>query len=168
MYRTGHQGVNLVLFAPVFAALALTGHVVLGIVGVAVVFTTASMPDADVRLPLVAHRGITHTVWAASALGLAVAIPVYYTGAAVASSVPELAVYTPATLGVYSGSVVAFSVLGHLVGDLVTPMGIRPFAPLSDRSYSLGLWTADSIANKVLFGIGVVVLSGTVALLALV
>lgn len=160
MYRSGHQGVNLLLFAPVFAALALRGHAVLGVVGVAVVFSTASMPDVDIRLPLVSHRGITHTVWAAGALGVAVAIPAYYAGTAVASSVPGLAVYDPVVLGAYTGGVVAFSMLGHLVGDLLTPMGIRPFAPLG-RSYSLGLWTADSIANTALFGLGVVVLGGT-------
>ncbi|MFW6018874.1 MAG: metal-dependent hydrolase [Halapricum sp.] len=167
MYRTGHQGVNLVLFAPVLAALGVAGHLWLGAVGVAIVFTTASMPDIDVRLPLIAHRGITHTVWAALAVGLAVAVAVGYAGTSIASSVPELAVYEPVALGAYAGGIVGFSVLGHLVGDLLTPMGIRPFAPLSNRSYSLGLWTADSIANKALFGLGVGVLAGTVALITL-
>jgi len=160
VYRIGHQGVNLLLFAPVFAALATGGHAVLGLAGVAVVVSTASMPDIDIRLPVVSHRGITHTVWAAGAVGLAVAVPVYYASEAIASSVPQLAVYDPVTLGAYSGGVVAFSLLGHLVGDLLTPMGVRPFAPLGP-SYSLGLWTADSIANKALFGLGVIVLGGT-------
>ncbi|MEF8976308.1 MAG: metal-dependent hydrolase [Halapricum sp.] len=166
MYRTGHQGVNLVLFAPVFAALAASGHVVLGAIGAVAVFVTASMPDIDIRLPVVDHRGITHTVWAAAALGIAVAASVFYLGERLAAAVPELAVYSPAALAVYTGGVMAFSVLGHLVGDLLTPMGIRPFEPVWGRSFSLGLWTADSIANKALFGAGVITIAGTAYVLA--
>lgn len=166
MYRTGHQGVNLVLFAPVFAALAIGGHVVLGALGVVTVFVTASMPDIDIRLPVVDHRGITHTVWAAAALGIVVAVPTFYLGERLATAVPELAVYSPAVLAGYIGAVLAFSVLGHLVGDMLTPMGIRPFEPLWGRSFSLGLWTADSIANKALFGLGVITIAGTTYVLA--
>ncbi|MFB6189726.1 MAG: metal-dependent hydrolase [Halapricum sp.] len=166
MYRTGHQGVNLVLFAPVFVALAASGHAVLGALGVAVVFATASMPDIDIRLPLVSHRGITHTVWAAAGLGLVVGVPVYVLGERLAASIPELAVYSPTVLSAYAGGVMAFSILGHLAGDWLTPMGIRPFEPLWGRSFSLGLWTADSIANKVLFGMGVIVVAGAVYVVA--
>lgn len=166
MYRTGHQGVNLVLFAPVFAALAASGRVVLGAVGVGIVFLTASMPDIDIRLPVVAHRGITHTVWAAAAVGLAVVGPVYYFQGTIVSAAPDLGSYSPLTLAAYVGGCLSFSILGHLVGDLLTPMGIRPFQPLSDRSFSLSLWTADSVANKALFGVGVVTVAGTVYLLA--
>lgn len=161
MYRTGHQGVNLVLFAPVFAALVLTDHVALGIVGVVTVFATASLPDVDIRLPLVEHRGITHTVWAAAAVGAVVGAPTYLLGKQITAAIPELAVYSSGVLGAYTGGIVAFSIVGHLVGDLLTPMGIRPFSPLWGRSFTLSLWTADSIANKALFGLGVVVLGGT-------
>lgn len=138
----------------------------MGVLGVLVVFTTASMPDVDLRLPVVSHRGITHTVWAAVAVGGVVAGPVYYFQGTIAATVPELGGYTPLSFALFVGGFLAFSVIGHLVGDMLTPMGIRPFEPLSAASFSLNLWPADSIANKALFGLGVAVVAGTTYALA--
>jgi inner membrane protein len=166
VYRTGHQGINLLLFAPVLAALDATGHTVLGVLGTVIVFVTASLPDVDVKLPLVEHRGITHTVWAAVVVGIAVGIPVYLLGERLATAAPELAVYSPTVLGAYAGGVLTVSVLGHLLGDFLTPMGIRPFEPLSSRSYTLDVCPAAStIANWSLFGVGIAAVAGTVYLL---
>jgi inner membrane protein len=166
VYRTGHQGINLLLFAPVLAALATTGHTMLGVLGVVIVFLTASLPDVDTKLPLIAHRGITHTVWAAIGVGLVVGVPTYLLGGQITASIPELAVYSPLVLAAYLGVVTIVSVLGHLVGDVLTPMGIRPFEPLSSRSYTLNVCPAASpIANWTLFGAGIVAISGTVYVL---
>lgn len=155
MYRLGHQGANLLLFAPVFLALVLAGHAPLGVLGVAVVFTTASLPDIDLQLPLVAHRGITHTVWAVAAVGAIGAGAAWLAAGAFTDLVAGLGI-TRVSVAIATGGLLAFSVLGHLIADGLTPMGVRPWQPLSDRSYSLSVCTADSwLGNRVLFAAGV-------------
>ncbi|MFW5956364.1 MAG: hypothetical protein ACOCQY_03060 [Halorhabdus sp.] len=70
-------------------------------------------------------------------------------------------------LGLLRGSVVAvqygafavlvgtLTILAHPLTDALTPMGVRPFVPLADTSYSLGIATAgNTIANHLLLGFG--------------
>lgn len=168
MYRLGHQGANLLLFAPVFVALAAVGHAPLAVLGVGVVFTTASLPDIDIRLPLVAHRGITHTVWAALAAAVVGAGAAWLVAGAFGDLTESLGVSRP-VVAAAAGGLLAFSILGHLLGDALTPMGIEPFHPISDRSYSLSLCTADSwLGNRLLFGGGVVATVAAVGALSVV
>jgi len=165
VYQVGHQGVNLLLFAPVAVVLVVAGYPLVAVGGALVVFTTASLPDADLRLPLVSHRGITHTIWAALASGLAVAVGTWLAVGVLDLSLAALSL-TRTTLAAFAGGTVAFSILSHLVGDALTPMGIRPFEPVSEESYSLSVCTADSwLANRLLFGLGVVATSAAVGVL---
>jgi len=47
-------------------------------------------------------------------------------------------------------------VVAHLLGDALTPAGVNFLWPLSGRTYTLGLWRADSvIANYGLLAAGV-------------
>lgn len=155
MYRLGHQGVNLVLFAPVLFVSVVAGYPLAGVAGVAVVFTTASLPDVDIRLPLVEHRGITHTVWAALVAGAGTAALAWVATGAFAEGVAALGL-TRSVAAAYAGGLVAFSVLGHLVGDVLTPAGITPWHPLSTRQYTLSVCPAKSwLANRLLFAGGV-------------
>jgi inner membrane protein len=62
MYQTGHQGAALLFAAP----FAFTGALVFPpgvlVLGGLLVAGLASAPDLDMRVPLIRHRGITHTV----------------------------------------------------------------------------------------------------------
>lgn len=162
MYRLGHQGLNLALYAPVLGLATVLDYGLLGLVGAVVVFVTASLPDVDVKVPGIAHRGITHTVWAALAVGLLAAVGTWL----VTGGTGSVAGTSRIGLAVTAGGSLAFSVLGHVTGDALTPMGIRPFAPLDGREYSLGVCRADSwLGNRLLFGVGVGSVAGVGLLL---
>ncbi|MFC7020595.1 MULTISPECIES: metal-dependent hydrolase [Haloarcula] len=153
MYRNGHYGVNLLLYAPLGAGLVVLGEPLLAVVGWMLAVGLATAPDVDHRLPLVSHRGITHTVWAALAVGFAC-------GAALSLSAESVGLFTPtagALVGAVGGTV---GILGHVAGDALTPMGVTPFTPLSTTHYSASLWTADNpFANYGLLVVGVFVTS---------
>jgi membrane-bound metal-dependent hydrolase YbcI (DUF457 family) len=58
-----------------------------------------------------------------------------------------------AIFGFFVGS---FGVIAHLLGDVITTQGIKPFVPLSGWRLSLSSLRADSpVANSGLFGLGV-------------
>ncbi|MFB6201503.1 MAG: metal-dependent hydrolase [Halorhabdus sp.] len=56
------------------------------------------------------------------------------------------------------GAVVGIVTIGsHVLADALTPMGVRPFVPESDRESALGLTTvATPLANGALFVLGIV------------
>jgi len=164
MYRLGHQGINLVLFAPVLFAFLVAGFPLAGALGAVVVFTTASLPDIDISLPVIDHRGITHTVWAALAVGLVGGTLAWLVAGAFTDLVGALGL-SRAVVGAYVGGVLSFSVLGHLVGDVLTPMGIAPWYPVSTRSYTLSVCPAKSwLANRLLFAGGIGATSAVVGM----
>lgn len=152
VYKTGHYGVSLLVYAPVGFALVTAGYPALAILGGAGVLWLATFPDVDHRVPGIKHRGITHTLLFALVVGVVCAglaqAPFYYLdGLGVA---PGL---TPAVFGFAVG---AGGIVGHLAGDVITPAGVKLFYPLSGKSYSLYLTPADStLWNYGLFLLGV-------------
>ena len=149
MHRTGHYGASLVAYAPVGFVLAALGVVELAVGGAAVVVAGAMIPDWDQRVPFISHRGPTHTVWFALLVGGVYAA----IGAILGSSVGVGGI---ALFGLVGGAVGVATIVGHLLGDVLTPMGIRPFKPMSSASYSLGVAkAANPIANYALLVIGV-------------
>ena len=70
MNRIGHLGAGLLIYAPAFAALLRVDSPVAGIIGLVIVLWTAPLPDIDLRLPGLTHRGPTHTVPSRSSSGL--------------------------------------------------------------------------------------------------
>lgn len=148
MHRNGHYGVALLVYAPVGAVALALGSPSLAVVGCAVAISGALVPDVDQLLPLVAHRGVTHTVWFAFLAGAALG----GLGFLVGSTRGPLAGTTLAAFGAVVGVV---TIGAHLLADALTPMGVRPFWPLSDAEYALGLATADSrLANYGLLAVG--------------
>jgi inner membrane protein len=106
------------------------------------------VPDLDTRVPFVTHRGITHTVWFALAVGAAFGL----VGGAVGLERGPAAALGFAALGFVIG---AGTVVSHLLADAITPMGIRPYAPVRDDHYTLDLVTAaNPVANYVLLVLG--------------
>ncbi|MFB6083694.1 MAG: metal-dependent hydrolase [Halorientalis sp.] len=156
MYRAGHLGVSLLVALPVAVALVLAGRPDLAVLGELCVLSVASLPDVDHELPLVSHRGVTHTVWFALLVGLGFGLVGWVLGGRPATPAP-LAL---ALAGVSFGTL---GVCAHLLGDVLTPAGITPLWPLSDRTVTLDLVRAKNpVANYGLLGLGV---GGTVAAL---
>lgn len=146
MHCEGHVGAALLAYAPVGIWLGGAGHEQLAVVGAATMIALATVPDWDKGLPFLAHRGITHTVPFALGLGAVVGSA----GVAVPALGPPLVV---GTVGFLLGTL---SVLVHVAVDALTPMGVRPFWPLSGRRYSLALVrSANPLANYLLFALGV-------------
>ncbi|QPV62752.1 metal-dependent hydrolase [Halosimplex litoreum] len=174
MYKTGHYGAALLVYAPVGGALLVAGFDAAALVGGAVVVALSGLPDVDQRIPFVEHRGPTHTVGFLVLVGLAVGAA----GAAVGGAVPAEQAFLSgdavtwavavasggtAALGAFGFLLGSLAVASHLLADALTPMGITPFRPLSDAHYTISLTRADNaVANYLLLGIGVAVTVATV------
>ena len=157
MYHKGHVGASLLVYAPFGFLVTALASIEAGLVVAAGVASIAMVPDLDMRIPFVKHRGITHTVWFALLVGAAFGT----VGLAVGfqRGIAEALLFGGA--GFLFGAV---TIVSHLLADVLTPMGIRPFAPVRDTEYTLDLVTAaNPLANYTLLGLG-----GIVAAVALV
>lgn len=154
MYVLGHVGISLLLFAPLAGMLVSTGHPLLAGVTGLLLIALGPLPDLDTYTGRLDHRGPTHTVWFALAVGLLVGLVAAIGTASwnqYISSHPLLPVWVP----VWFGGVSTLGVLGHLAGDLVTPMGLWPFRPVSDRHFTADLTPSKSPrANRLCFAAG--------------
>ncbi|WP_265111836.1 metal-dependent hydrolase [Halosolutus halophilus] len=149
MYQVGHYGAALFAYAPLGAAVAVAGYEAAAVVGALVCVSLSTVPDLDHRAPLIEHRGPTHTVLFAFLVGAGLAAA---TSVLVASSSPIVDVGFVA----FAFLVGTLSIASHLLADALTPMGIRPFWPLSRRRYSFDVArAANPIANYALFAIGI-------------
>ncbi|MFC4542138.1 metal-dependent hydrolase [Halosolutus amylolyticus] len=149
MYQVGHYGAALFAYAPVGAAVAVAGYESAAVVGALVCVSLSTVPDLDHRIPLIDHRGPTHTVLFAVLVGFGLAAA---TSVLVASSSP---IVDAGFVG-FAFLVGILSIGSHLLADALTPMGIRPFWPLSRRRYSFDVAGAGNpIANYALLGLGV-------------
>jgi inner membrane protein len=146
MYRRGHVGAALFCYAPMGAVLSRIGEPGLTVLGATITVLFATVPDADEYLPI-NHRGATHTIWfVAAAAGLAGGI-----GGIVGGVVGH-----QLAIGVIVGVATAISLTSHLLADSITPMGIRPFYPVSTwhRSFEITP-AANPRANTAMLGIGI-------------
>jgi inner membrane protein len=168
VYWKGHYGVSLLVFAPVGFALLQYGYPALALVAGATMLWLAMLPDVDHRLPVISHRGPTHSLPFALLVGVALG----GVGSLLDAGGKELGL--AATLGGVELTAVGFAVgvlavVAHLLGDALTPMGVNFLWPVSSRRYSLSLWRADNrLANYGLFAAGVFVTVGWVYLAAVV
>jgi inner membrane protein len=153
VYRHGHTGVGLLLYAPVGYAALTTGWPVLAAAGFAVMIWLVMLPDIDMRISVLSHRGPTHTLAFAAMVGLACGAGGWIVGA-------KLTGFTPRLLAGFGALVGVLVVFSHLLADWLTPMGVAPFWPLSGKRYSLSLVYASNVpANYLLllFGVGATV-----------
>lgn len=154
MYRTGHYGAALLAYAPLGFCTLVVGFRDLALLGGAVALALATLPDIDHRLPGVSHRGATHSVWFAVAVGVLVGVA----GVAVGAGRGTLG---GAGVGLFGFAVGTVAILSHLGADALTPMGITPFAPLRGDHYSLDVTrAANPVANAVLLVAGIAVTAG--------
>lgn len=169
MHRDGHIGIGLVVYTPLAFVLSWAGlltPMVLGLVGVAFM---SYAPDFDMQLPLVSHRGLTHTALAAGGAGIIYALlGVYLTHTGVGANTTAGLVIRNAILANLAAAGFGFlvGVLGvasHLLGDVLTPMGIEPWQPFDDRSYSLDVvYASNTVANEGLLLVGSVAIVGAI------
>lgn len=150
MYRTGHYGVALVAYAPLGALLLAVATPEVALLSGAAVLALTPLPDYDQRIPLVKHRGGTHTVAFAVLVGVLTGLVGWALGAGPAPLGPLAGAALGAVVGVHA-------ILAHLAADAITPAGIRPLWPVSDREFALG-WVraANPLANYGLLAAGAV------------
>lgn len=152
MYPPGHVGLTALLFAPVVCWFRLRGRREAARECLQVGVALSLLPDADKLLPGLVHRGITHTLLAAVVAGALVAV--------------GFRLARPHSPGLGGESTVVCYLVGvagvvsHLVGDIITPMGIRLLFPGSRTVYSLDVVRASSPTANMLLVVG-----GTAALL---
>jgi len=146
MEALGHIGVALLVYIPVAYLLFVAAERRRLVAGLGALCAVALLPDIDIHVAGLAHRGITHTLWMALATGGLLAV------------VSWLFRPRPAVLDwVVAGSVGLLGVVSHLLADVLTPMGVRPFDPLGSTMYTLDVVPAtDPTANAVLFVAGAV------------
>ncbi len=149
MYQAGHYGAALVVYAPIGFGLLAFGLLDLALLGGAVMVGGAMLPDVDIRVPFVKHRGLTHTIWFALAVGIGLGA----VGGAIGAS---SGVGSAVALGGFGFLLGTLTVGSHLLADVLTPMGIRPFEPLRGDEYTLELTrAANPLANYLLLALGI-------------
>ncbi|WP_227374331.1 metal-dependent hydrolase [Haladaptatus halobius] len=147
MYRPGHYGVALALYSPIGFLLVARGLADRALVGGVVLLALTMLPDLDSKTGRVRHRGPTHSLAFAVAVGLV---------AGVVGGL--LAGLWFAGFGALVGSL---AIVSHLLADVLTPMGIRPLWPLSTRHYTLDLTlSSDARTNYLLFVGGSILCGG--------
>lgn len=147
MHQKGHIGAALLAYAPIGAVTLALGIQRLAVLGAVAAVGLAMVPDWDQRVPLIAHRGPTHTVWFAGLVGLVLG--------------GITAVVAGSVAAVFALLVGVVTVGSHILADALTPMGVRPFAPIRTRRYTLGLVrAANPVANYLLLVLGVIAIAG--------
>lgn len=158
MHREGHIGVALLAYAPVGAVTLALGADTLALLGGAGAVGLAMLPDYDQRVPGVTHRGPTHTVWFALAVGVLLGV----VGGLAGRSTGPLAVVGLAAFGFTLG---VLTIGSHILADALTPAGVRPLAPYRDDFYCYDVARASNpLANYALLVLGVVAAGGAFAL----
>jgi inner membrane protein len=166
MHWRGHAGIALLAFAPVAGAARVAGEPELAGVGAAVAVAVATLPDADHWMPI-AHRGPTHTVGFAVAVGAlaGVATAAGLSGGEGTALLPGAPAAFPPWTPIFVGGAATLSLCSHLAGDAITPMGIRPFRPVSGWHVTLDLTpAANPRANRLFLGVGVAAFALSIAL----
>lgn len=148
MHREGHIGAALLFYAPVGLAVALVTSVEVAVFGAIVPAALAMVPDLDMRVPGVQHRGITHTVHFAVAVGVVLAVA----GVALGWSNGPLAA---AGLGLFGGVVGTLTMLSHIAADALTPAGVDPFRRGETVTYDVAR-ARNPVANYGLLALGAV------------
>ena len=157
MYRIGHLGVSLLVFAPMGYLLVAAGQPLAALVTGGAMLWLAMLPDVDHRIPGIPHRGPTHSLLFAALVGGAFA----GAGALLADG---LGTFDRARLTTFCFLVGFVSVGAHLLGDVLTPAGVNLFWPWG-REFSLYVTRADNtIANYGLFLLGVFAVAAAGAL----
>jgi len=147
MHREGHLGAALIAYAPLGFVALVANSFTLALAGGGAAVGLAMLPDWDQRIPGIKHRGITHTVHFAGAVGGVLAV----IGLAAGATHGPLAAISWGVFGFVAGAGVISS---HIAADALTPMGVEPFRDGRRYSYDV-VRAANPIANYALLALGV-------------
>ena len=162
MHKTGHIGAALLVYSPIGLVLLLSGFDELAVLGGVGMIALATLPDCDHQLPIIAHRGPTHSITFALLLGALLGVAGFVFGEAITS-------VSAMTMAIFAFGVGVLAILSHLVADSITPMGIRPLWPLSRWHYSANIVRAKNpIANYLFLTLGVAYVTAALALATVV
>lgn len=156
MFPPGHYGMALLLYAVVGYQLLKRGYTRDALSGGGIVLAYTLFPDVDGEFEFLVHRGVTHTLWFAVAIGLLCVL-------VVAGSLRGRS-RRRATLGALWAFFLGwFAVVVHLLADVLNPWGVMPLYPLTPALYSLDVVRAtNDAANYAMLVAGVVVAVATV------
>jgi membrane-bound metal-dependent hydrolase YbcI (DUF457 family) len=178
MHRRGHVGVAMLAYAPVGFLLLREGRLGIALLGLLGVLAVEPLPDNDMWIPGLNHRGTSHSLFAALVVGAVLGALGWIVGDQLGAALVGL---DSSMVGPFAGvfeivgealrglderalarfgfAVGVFGIIAHLLGDVITVSGIRPLLPLSHWRISLSRLHADnSLANNALFGVGAVAL----------
>lgn len=184
MHRRGHTGVAMLAYAPIGYILLQEQRLGLALLGLLGVLAVEPLPDNDMWIPGLSHRGTSHSLFAALVIGTVLGVIGWVVGDQLGVALANLG---PSTVGPFAGvfeivgeqlrgldesalaqfgfGIGVFGILVHLLGDVITVSGIRPLLPLSRWRLSLSRLHADnSLVNNALFGVG----AGVLVIIALV
>lgn len=154
MFPPGHYGVVLACYAAVGYVLLTRGYARDAVYGGGVVLSYTLFPDVDGEFAFLVHRGVTHTLWFALAVGAFCVL-------VVASSLRGRSRREAARGALWAFFLGNLAVVAHLLADVINPWGVMPVYPVSPALYSLDVVRAtNDAANYALFAFGV----GTAAL----
>lgn len=163
MYRFGHFGVSLLVFAPLGYLFVSSGAVGLAFVTGATMLWLSMLPDVDHRVPGLPHRGPTHSLLFAALVGGVFAAVGQYLGETL-GLIADFGTWSVG-LGVFGFFLGSVTVVAHLLGDVITPMGVNFLWPLSGKRYSLSLTPAkNTLWNYGLFVLGLVAVAAATVL----
>jgi|AntDeeMinimDraft_6_1070357.scaffolds.fasta_scaffold18249_1 inner membrane protein len=166
MYKSGHMGINMMLFSPILFIMVILDYILAGIVGLALVTYFASLPDMDLQYWFLKHRGFTHTYSFGILVGSIIgSVSFFIMTMGINSGVIEETVFNIVSIPLWGFFLGLFMVLGHISGDIITPAGVRPFQKpkyipnlpiFSDKRYTFDLvYAANMWANSGFLVIGV-------------
>ncbi|WP_137286872.1 metal-dependent hydrolase [Halorussus salinisoli] len=153
MFPPGHYGMALALYAVVGYVLLSQGYVRDALSGGGIVLAYTLFPDVDGQLEFLVHRGVTHTLWFAVAVGVFCVL-------VVAPSLLKRPRREALRGGLWAFFLGAFAVVSHLLADVLNPWGVMPIYPVSPALYSLDLVRAtNDAANYAMLagGVGIAV-----------
>lgn len=147
MHKKGHIGINALLYSPIAFTLSYYGYTKYAIIGGILIWFFSGIPDIDQKIPKVKHRGpVTHSVF--SAIGASI----------ITTAIISTTTTNQETL-IFTAGITIFIIIGHLLGDIITPSGIEPIAPYKEYNISLDICKAKNpIANWGFFIGGFIIL----------
>lgn len=161
MYKKGHIGINMMLFAPVLFLMMIMEFIILGLFGLVCVIYFASLPDKDLQYKFLKHRGFTHTYSFGIIIGIIMAGLYSLLSIFIMSiGLLEASLFNLIFIPFYGFFVGLFIVLGHVAGDVITPTGVRLFQKpkyvpnariFSDKNYSFKVTNASSLPYNIAF-----------------
>jgi len=134
MNPLGHFGITLFVFGFVIFGLVARDKMRAAKIITVTALVMGIAPDIDLQIVQLSHRGVTHTIWAAFLAGGILAFIAYCFEPLALAGKQEESLY-----GFVTGFV---GICCHLAGDVITPMGIKPFYPLLTKPHTFDLVSA--------------------------